>query len=58
MGGGGLLVNIFLRVDIFSSRVEIFSRGLRNFLRWLRNFFERGLINFRGGGVKNFWVEG
>ena len=37
--GGGLIVNIFLGSEIFSSKIEIFSRGLRN---------------FRGGGLSNF----
>ena len=30
-GGGGLIVNIFLGSEIFSSGVQIFSGGLRNF---------------------------
>ena len=30
-GGGGLIVNIFLGVEVFSSGVVIFSGGLRNF---------------------------
>ena len=30
-GGGGVIVNIFFGVEIFSSRVEIFQGGLINF---------------------------
>ena len=46
-GGGGLIVNIFLGSEIFSSGVQIFSGG--------------GLRNFRGGIFQerlNFFREG
>ena len=45
--GDGLIANIFLGVEIFSSRVEIFLGGLRN-------FWGGGLRNFLGGGVRIF----
>ena len=33
-GGGGLIVNIFLGSEIFSSGVQIFSGGVEKFSRW------------------------
>ena len=58
MGGGGLIVNIFWGVEIFSSEVVIFSGGLRNFRGGGgKNYFlgGDGLRNFRGGEVEKFW---
>ena len=45
MGGGGLIVNTFFGVEIFSSGVVIFSGGLRNFQGVGEKHF------FLGGGV-------
>ena len=64
--GGGVPVNIFLRIQIFSRGVEKFtvkgvevrfySEGLEIFREGLRNFF-RGLRNFFGG-VEKFLLGG
>ena len=53
MGGGGLIVNIFLGVEIFSFEVVIFSRGLKNYF-----FFGGGGLRNFPGGVKKFFGEG
>ena len=45
-GGGGLPLNIFLGVDIFSSGVEIFSGGVEIF---------SGVEKFSGGAEKFSW---
>ena len=67
--GGGLIVNIFLGSEIFSSGVQIFSGGVEKISEvgaGLRNFFlGGGLRNFRGGfekfsggGLKIFFLGG
>ena len=61
MGGGGLIINIFFGVEIFSSGVVIFSGGLRNFRGVGEKIYfmgGRGFEKFSGGGVKKFSWEG
>ena len=56
-GGGGLPVNIFLRVEIFSGGggVEKFSSGLKNF-RGVEIF--SGGVEIFSGGVEIFFFGG
>ena len=57
--GGGLIVNIFFGVEIFSSGVVIFLRGLRNFLGGGVGVFEKFSGGGGGwGGLRNFWGWG
>ena len=53
-GRGGLIVNIFLGSEIFSSGVQIFSGGVEKFSGGAEKFSGGGLRNFRGGGLRNF----
>ena len=62
-GGGGLSVNIFLRVEIFSERVKKFSGGgLRNLRGVVEKFSGSGVEKlfffWGGGGVEKFLIFG